>query len=60
MNALIEKLNSVERSVLAVAGILTGIIPVVNYRSDAQFLNAPVAFALVVIHQDWEIGRAHV
>jgi APA family basic amino acid/polyamine antiporter len=53
---------------LAVAAVLTGIVPVTQYRSavDAlpgmpvadgtavtQFLNAPVAFALTVIGQDW-------
>ncbi len=38
---------------LAVAAILTGIVPVVQYRADQAFLNAPVAFALSVIHQDW-------
>jgi APA family basic amino acid/polyamine antiporter len=53
---------------LAVAAILTGIVPVTQYRSSldalpgsptadpalvTQFLNAPVAFALSVIGQDW-------
>jgi APA family basic amino acid/polyamine antiporter len=38
---------------LAVAAILTGIVPVVQYRTDQAFLNAPVAFALSVINQDW-------
>jgi basic amino acid/polyamine antiporter, APA family len=53
---------------LAVAAVLTGIVPVVQYRSNpgtlggvatadpnvvTQFLNAPVAFALSVIEQDW-------
>jgi APA family basic amino acid/polyamine antiporter len=53
---------------LAVAGILAGIVPVVQYRavagtlpgmpttdpaSAAQFLNAPVAYALSYIGQDW-------
>jgi basic amino acid/polyamine antiporter, APA family len=53
---------------LAVAAILSGIVPVVQYRSSAealagtpqadpagvtQFLNAPVAYALSVIGQDW-------
>jgi len=28
-------------------------VPVVQYRNDQAFLNAPVAFALSVIHQDW-------
>jgi APA family basic amino acid/polyamine antiporter len=53
---------------LSVAAVLTGIIPVTHYRSSAaalpgtpimppedatRFLNAPVAFALSVIGQDW-------
>jgi basic amino acid/polyamine antiporter, APA family len=53
---------------LAVAGVLTGIIPVIQFRSSAdalagtamvspeesvRFLNAPVAYALSVIGQDW-------
>jgi APA family basic amino acid/polyamine antiporter len=53
---------------LAVAGILSGIVPVTHYRSNpaalpglplaepaavTQFLNAPVAYALAVIGQDW-------
>ena len=53
---------------LAVAAILSGIVPVVQYRSSVeslpgvtqadpsgvtQFLNAPVAFALSVIGLDW-------
>jgi basic amino acid/polyamine antiporter, APA family len=53
---------------LAVAAVLSGIVPVVEYRSNpdalagvgtadpnqvTQFLNAPVAFALSVIEQDW-------
>jgi APA family basic amino acid/polyamine antiporter len=41
---------------LAVSGILTGIIPVVQYKTDAQFLNAPVGYALAVIGQDWAAG----
>jgi APA family basic amino acid/polyamine antiporter len=41
---------------LSVAGILSGIIPVVEYRADAQFLNAPVGYALAVIDQDWAAG----
>ena len=41
---------------LAVAAILTGIIPVVQYKSDAQFLNAPVGYALAVINKDWAAG----
>jgi APA family basic amino acid/polyamine antiporter len=38
---------------LAVSAVLSGIVPVVNYRTDQAFLNAPVAFALSVIDQDW-------
>ncbi len=53
---------------LAVAAVLTGIVPVTEYRSYAEalpgvtqaspeavtrFLNAPVAFALSLINQDW-------
>jgi APA family basic amino acid/polyamine antiporter len=41
---------------LLVAGILTGIIPVVQYKSDPQFINAPVGYALAVIHMDWAAG----
>src|SRR5512145_262290 len=41
---------------LAVSAILSGIIPVVEYRSDAQFLNAPVGYALAVINMDWAAG----
>ena len=41
---------------LAVAAILSGIIPVVQYRTDAQFLNAPVGYALAVIQKDWAAG----
>ena len=41
---------------LIVAGILTGIIPVVQYKTDAQFLNAPVGYALAVINKDWAAG----
>jgi APA family basic amino acid/polyamine antiporter len=36
-----------------VAGVLTGILPVVQYKSDPQFLNAPVAYALAVIGINW-------
>ena len=39
-----------------VAAVLTGIIPVVDFRADAQFLNAPVAYALSVIGLDWAAG----
>ncbi len=53
---------------LAVSAVLSGIVPVTQYRSSidalpgmpsadpaaiSQFLNAPVAFALTVIGQDW-------
>jgi APA family basic amino acid/polyamine antiporter len=38
---------------LAVAAVLTGIVPVVEYKTDQGFLNAPVAFALSSIGQDW-------
>ena len=38
---------------LVVAAILSGIVPVVEYKSDQAFLNAPVAFALSLIGQDW-------
>jgi APA family basic amino acid/polyamine antiporter len=41
---------------LVVAGILTGIVPVVQYKADVQFLNAPVGYALAVIHKDWAAG----
>jgi APA family basic amino acid/polyamine antiporter len=41
---------------LIVAAILTGIVPVVQYKSDVQFLNAPVGYALAVIHKDWAAG----
>jgi basic amino acid/polyamine antiporter, APA family len=41
---------------LIVAGILSGIVPVVQYKNDVQFLNAPVGYALSVIHKDWAAG----
>ena len=41
---------------LLVAGILSGIIPVVNYKADAQFLNAPVGYALAVMNMNWAAG----
>jgi APA family basic amino acid/polyamine antiporter len=56
---------------LLVGAVLTGIVPVVEYRAIAdalpgvsmveqtesvKFLNAPVAFALSVIGQDWAAG----
>ncbi len=41
---------------LIVAGILSGIVPVVQFKSDQQFLNAPVGYALAVINKDWAAG----
>jgi APA family basic amino acid/polyamine antiporter len=41
---------------LIVSGILTGIVPVVQFKSDMQFLNAPVGYALAVINKDWAAG----
>jgi APA family basic amino acid/polyamine antiporter len=41
---------------LIVSAILTGIIPVVQYKADMQFLNAPVGYALAVINKDWAAG----
>jgi len=41
---------------LVVAGILTGIVPVVQFKTDMQFLNAPVGYALAVINKDWAAG----
>jgi basic amino acid/polyamine antiporter, APA family len=41
---------------LLVAAILSGIVPVVQFKADAQFLNAPVGYALSVINQDWAAG----
>ena len=41
---------------LSVAGVLSGIIPVVQFKADAQFVNAPVGYALAVINQDWAAG----
>ncbi|MSO83690.1 MAG: amino acid permease [Acidobacteria bacterium] len=41
---------------VAVAAVLTGIVPVVEFRQDAQFLNAPVAYALSAINLDWAAG----
>jgi APA family basic amino acid/polyamine antiporter len=56
---------------IAVAAILTGIVPVTDYRTyeaalpgativpaaeSARFLNAPVAYALSVINMDWAAG----
>ncbi|MFN8058243.1 MAG: amino acid permease [Vicinamibacterales bacterium] len=41
---------------IIVAVVLSGIVPVVSLKADAQFLNAPVGYALAVIHQDWAAG----
>jgi len=41
---------------LAVSAVLTGILPVVEYKTNVQFLNAPVGYALAVIGQDWAAG----
>jgi len=56
---------------LAVGLVLSGIVPVIHFRSSAEalpgvamvdqaesikFLNAPVAYALAFIHQDWAAG----
>jgi len=38
---------------LVVAAILSGIVPVIDYKANQEFLNAPVAFALSLIGQDW-------
>jgi APA family basic amino acid/polyamine antiporter len=39
-----------------VAGILSGILPVLQFKDDPQFLNAPVGYALSVIDLDWAAG----
>jgi APA family basic amino acid/polyamine antiporter len=36
--------------------VLTGIVPAVQYSTDQAFLNAPIAFALNLIHQNWVSG----
>jgi APA family basic amino acid/polyamine antiporter len=41
---------------LVVSTVLTGILPVVEYKTNVQFLNAPVGYALAVIGQDWAAG----
>ena len=41
---------------LIVSAVLTGILPVLEYKTNVQFLNAPVGYALAVIHQDWAAG----
>ena len=39
------------------SAVLTGILPVRrSTRPTSQFLNAPVGYALAVIHQDWAAG----
>jgi APA family basic amino acid/polyamine antiporter len=41
---------------LAVAGILSGIIPVVEFKDNPEFINAPVGYALHIINMDWAAG----
>jgi APA family basic amino acid/polyamine antiporter len=41
---------------VAVSAVLSGIVPVVDFKDDQQFINAPVAYALAVINQDWAAG----
>ncbi len=41
---------------LAVALVLSGIVPVTQLKGDMKFINAPVAYALTIIHQDWAAG----
>jgi APA family basic amino acid/polyamine antiporter len=41
---------------LLVAAILSGIIPVIQYKNDAQFINAPVGYALAVMNMNWAAG----
>jgi APA family basic amino acid/polyamine antiporter len=41
---------------LIVAAILSGIVPVVEFKGNANFLNAPVGYALSVIGKDWAAG----
>jgi APA family basic amino acid/polyamine antiporter len=41
---------------LIVAGVLSGIIPVVQYKDDPAFLNAPVGYALSVMKMEWAAG----
>lgn len=41
---------------IVVAAILSGIVPVVEYKADAQFINAPVGYALALINQGWAAG----
>jgi APA family basic amino acid/polyamine antiporter len=41
---------------ILVSAVLTGIVRVVDFSGNMQFLNAPVAYALAVIGQDWAAG----
>lgn len=41
---------------LAVCLVLSGLLPLVSLKADAQFLNAPVAYALSKIGLDWAAG----
>ncbi|HEX5473250.1 MAG TPA: amino acid permease [Vicinamibacterales bacterium] len=41
---------------LVVAAILSGIIPVLEYKTNAQFLNAPVGYAMQVVGKNWAAG----
>jgi len=41
---------------VAVAGVLTGILPVTEYSQNQNYLSAPIAFALRIIKQDWASG----
>jgi basic amino acid/polyamine antiporter, APA family len=41
---------------IVTAGVLAGIVPVVELKDNMPFLNAPVGYALSVINQDWAAG----
>lgn len=41
---------------LIVAGVLSGILPVVEYKTNVQFLNAPVGFAMAYLGKNWAAG----
>jgi APA family basic amino acid/polyamine antiporter len=41
---------------LIVSSVLSGILPVVEYKTNVQYLNAPVGFALALIGQNWAAG----
>jgi APA family basic amino acid/polyamine antiporter len=41
---------------LIVSAVLSGILPVVEYKTNVQYLNAPVGFALALIGQNWAAG----